>query len=155
MSFTHSLSCALPCVPPPLQYADPKALAHVTTPVFAINGDKDLFCPAAGAFKTINLFGGPHRRFLFLGPAYGTTRHHYGHFCPIIGRHIKTEVFPHIEAFMAEFDSADTADTAAMIATKHKFGCAAAAPGNSAPGPPQRLPLVPAAVQAVGAKDCA
>jgi hypothetical protein len=107
------------------------------------------------AFKTINLFGGPHRRFLFLGPAYGTTRHHYGHFCPIIGRHIKTEVFPHIEAFMAEFDSADTADTAAMIATKHKFGCAAAAPGNSAPGPPQRLPLVPAAVQAVGAKDCA
>lgn len=133
-------------------YADPKVLAHVTTPIMAVNGSRDLFCPAAGGarallsfrfcakacwsrrvgegrrrrragaagrlpasgqrgqgsgggarrrggcagpsarpqqpgpsgpetqptrapppagLKTVNLFGGPHRRFLFLGPDYG------------------------------------------------------------------------------------
>ncbi|KIY95495.1 hypothetical protein MNEG_12468, partial [Monoraphidium neglectum] len=86
-------------------YADPKVLAHTTTPVMAINGDRDLFCPAAGGLKTVNLFGGPHRRFLFLGPEYGTTKHHYGHFCPLVGRDVPTEVFPHIEAFISEFDA--------------------------------------------------
>jgi hypothetical protein len=29
-------------------YADPKALAHAALPVFGVNGDRDLFCPAAG-----------------------------------------------------------------------------------------------------------
>jgi pimeloyl-ACP methyl ester carboxylesterase len=32
-------------------YADPKALAHISIPVFGINGDRDLFCPAAGGAR--------------------------------------------------------------------------------------------------------
>jgi len=33
-------------------YADPKALAHATTtPVFGVNGDRDLFCPPAGGAR--------------------------------------------------------------------------------------------------------
>lgn len=87
------------------RYAEPKALSHCTTPVMAINGDRDLFCPAAGGLKTVNMFGGPHRRFLFLGPSYGTAKHHYGHFCTLVGKHAKAEVFPHIEAFISEFDA--------------------------------------------------
>ncbi|GBF87341.1 alpha beta hydrolase [Raphidocelis subcapitata] len=86
-------------------YADPKALAHVSTPVFGINGARDLFCPAAGGLKTISMFKGPHRRFLFLGPAYGTAKDNYGHFCPLVGRRAPVEVFPQIEAFISEFDA--------------------------------------------------
>jgi len=151
-------------------YADPKVLSHDTRPVLGVNGDWDLFCPAAGGegfswgdgafgsllgcvrsyfnrpslatvstpqlvpppqppafttptnptppqptqhqphththagLKTVNMFGGPHRRFLFLGPSYGTTKHHYSHFCPLIGKDVHTEVFPHIENFISEFD---------------------------------------------------
>lgn len=115
-------------------YADPKALAHATTtPVFGVNGDRDLFCPPAGGLKTINMFGGPHRRFLFLGPSYGTTQHHYGHFCPLVGRSVKSEVFPHIEAFIAEFDGPAGGDAAA-----------AAEGGADAPlQQPVRAPAVP------------
>lgn len=47
-------------------------LAHDSRPILGINGDRDLFCPAAGGLKTVNMFGGPHRRFVFLGPQYGT-----------------------------------------------------------------------------------
>jgi pimeloyl-ACP methyl ester carboxylesterase len=58
--------------------------------------------------KTVNLFGGPHRRFLFLGPRYGTAAQHYGHFCPLVGRRAQHEVFPHIEAFLSEFDQPES-----------------------------------------------
>lgn len=34
-------------------YADPKALAHARTPIFGINGDRDLFCPAAGGAHVV------------------------------------------------------------------------------------------------------
>ncbi|KAI8462885.1 MAG: Alpha/Beta hydrolase protein [Monoraphidium minutum] len=113
-------------------YADPKVLAHVSTPVMAINGDRDLFCPAAGGLKTVNLFGGPHRRFLFLGPDYGTTKHHYGHFCPLVGKDVNTEVFPHIFNFISEFDAPHNATQA---------------PGPAAAAPPLPVPMLPVGAQ--------
>jgi hypothetical protein len=53
------------------RYCDPKVLQHVTTPVLGICGDWDLFCPAPGGLRTVQHFGGQHRRFVFLGPSYG------------------------------------------------------------------------------------
>lgn len=38
----------------------------------------------------------------------GTAQHHYGHFCTLVGKHVNSEVFPHIEAFISEFDTPDT-----------------------------------------------
>ena len=56
------------------RYCDPKVLRHVGTPVLGISGDWDLFCPAPGGLRTVQQFGGAHRQFIFLGPAYGTVR---------------------------------------------------------------------------------
>lgn len=86
-------------------YADPKALAHDARPVFGICGSRDLFCPPAGALRTVNMFGSPWRRFLFLGPDYGTAAHHYNHFCTLWGRNAKEEVFAHLDKFLLEFDA--------------------------------------------------
>jgi hypothetical protein len=107
--------------------------------------------------KTINLFGSPHRRFLFLGPSYGTTRNHYGHFCPLVGKHAQTEVFPHIEAFISEFDRPADPEAAAPVGGRLAARCAGgcgqpAAPdgGAAAPEPPGGVggapPPVPAPV---------
>ncbi|KAI8469074.1 MAG: Alpha/Beta hydrolase protein [Monoraphidium minutum] len=123
-------------------YAEPKVLARVELPVFGVNGDRDWFCPAAGGLKTINLFGGRHRRFLFLGPKYGTTQHHYGHFCPLIGRNVATEVFPHVEGFISEFD----ADAAGAGAAAPPAG----APAALAPAPPRPVQTLDAGAAARG-----
>jgi hypothetical protein len=53
------------------RYCDPKVLQHVTTPVLGVCGDWDLFCPAPGGLRTVQHYGGEHRRFVFLGPEYG------------------------------------------------------------------------------------
>ena len=53
------------------RYCDPGVLRHVTTPVLGVTGDWDLFCPPPGGLRTVMAYGGEHRRFVFLGPAYG------------------------------------------------------------------------------------
>jgi len=87
-----------------LRYCDPKALRHVHTPVLGVTGDWDLFCPAPGGLRTVQHFGGEHRRFVFLGPAYGTAKTHYAHFDVIMGRNAIEEVWPYVTTFLAEHD---------------------------------------------------
>ena len=82
------------------KYADPDVLGDADTPVLAINGDWDLFCPAAGGKKTAELFGGP-KRAVTIGKAQGMCSH-YGHFDVVVGRRAREEVWPlvleHLEA---------------------------------------------------------
>ena len=123
-------------------YADAKALAHDTArPVFGLSGDRDLFCPAAGCLRTVNLFGSPWRRFLFLGPRYGTARHHHGHFCPLLGRRAHLEAFPHVAAFLEEFDAPRSSWPA---------GAPGAPPAPAPVAPPTPAPVAPPA----GACSC-
>eukprot|EP00877_Chromochloris_zofingiensis_P013644 jgi/Chrzof1/8533/Cz03g14190.t1 len=87
------------------RYADPQALQHVDVPVLGMNGDWDLFCPPAGGLKTVRLFGSTCKRFIFLGPQYGTSKDHYGHFDIVAGKNVQTEVYPHIAAWLSEHDA--------------------------------------------------
>ncbi|GBF90704.1 alpha beta hydrolase [Raphidocelis subcapitata] len=120
------------------RYCEPKALRHARTPVLGITGDWDLFCPPPGGLRTVQQFGGEHRRFVFLGPAYGTAKSHYGHFDVIMGKNAREEVWPHITAFLAEHDAPDVsaglsaASSLSMSAFSEASSAAAAAP----PAPP-------------------
>lgn len=86
-------------------YADPNVLKNVDVPVFGLNGNWDLFCPAAGGWKTVQMFGSTHKRFMFLGPQYGTAANHYGHFDIVAGDHVHEEVYPHLAAWLDEHDT--------------------------------------------------
>ncbi|KIY96036.1 lipase [Monoraphidium neglectum] len=88
-----------------MQYCDPKVLRHVTTPVLGVTGDWDLFCPPAGGLKTVQQFGGDARRFIFVGPGYGTAKDHCGHFDVICGRNARSEVWPYVTSFLEEHDN--------------------------------------------------
>lgn len=89
-----------------LLYADPTALEAAAVPVFALNGDRDLFCPAAGALRTVRLFRGSKacRRFFCVGRSRGNARDHYGHFDIICGRHAAEEAWPHVARWLDEHD---------------------------------------------------
>jgi pimeloyl-ACP methyl ester carboxylesterase len=89
-----------------LLYADPTALAATAVPVFALNGDRDLFCPAAGALRTVRLFAGERacRRFVCVGAGRGNAQEHYGHFDVICGRRAPDESWPHLVRWLDEHD---------------------------------------------------
>eukprot|EP00878_Enallax_costatus_P044472 GHUV01053113.1.p1 GENE.GHUV01053113.1~~GHUV01053113.1.p1 ORF type:complete len:677 (+),score=186.62 GHUV01053113.1:167-2197(+) len=90
-------------------YADPDVLAKCKVPCLGLNGDYDLFCPAAGGAKNVDLFGGPKKHLIF-GPAHGH-QYHYGHFDVIVGKNAQLEVWPSIKEWLAEHDApAMTAD---------------------------------------------
>lgn len=86
-------------------YANPQQLALADVPVQAISGSWDLFCPAAGAAKTINLFGSKHKRFVCIGPTHGTGRRHYGHFDVVCGKEAPREVYPYITSWLEQHDA--------------------------------------------------
>jgi pimeloyl-ACP methyl ester carboxylesterase len=86
------------------RYADPEALSQCTTPIMGLTGDWDLFCPAAGGYKTINAFGSAAKKFVFLGPGYGTTQEHYGHFDVVAGSRVMEEVYPHITQWLQQVE---------------------------------------------------
>lgn len=88
------------------RFADPSALAEVQTPILAINGDWDLFCPAAGGLKTVQMYGSQSKRFVFMGPQYGTGKSHYGHFDLLVGKRVQEEVYPKLGAWLDEQDAA-------------------------------------------------
>jgi pimeloyl-ACP methyl ester carboxylesterase len=89
-----------------LLYADPTSLAATAVPVFALNGDRDLFCPAAGALRTVRLFRGERacRRFVCVGRSRGNARDHYGHFDVICGARAPAEAWPHLLRWLDEHD---------------------------------------------------
>ncbi|GBF95977.1 alpha beta hydrolase [Raphidocelis subcapitata] len=105
--FMESMNTAegLTTVDGQFRYCDPKVLQHVTTPVLGICGDWDLFCPAPGGLRTVQHYGGAHRRFVFLGPSYGTAKDHYGHFDVIMGKNAREEVWPYITSFLSDHDA--------------------------------------------------
>ncbi|WIA16477.1 hypothetical protein OEZ85_013159 [Tetradesmus obliquus] len=84
-------------------YADPDVLGLCKVPALGVNGDWDLFCPAAGGARNVALFGGPTQHLTF-GPGHGHQAH-YGHFDVIVGRHAQREVWPHLQAFLEQHDS--------------------------------------------------
>ncbi|KAI8464796.1 MAG: Alpha/Beta hydrolase protein [Monoraphidium minutum] len=84
------------------KYADPEVLGETAVPVLAVNGDWDLFCPAAGGKKTADLFGGP-KKAITIGKAHGHCSH-YGHFDVIVGRSAKDEVWPQVLKFLEDND---------------------------------------------------
>eukprot|EP00882_Tetradesmus_deserticola_P032198 GHRQ01036446.1.p1 GENE.GHRQ01036446.1~~GHRQ01036446.1.p1 ORF type:complete len:212 (-),score=88.05 GHRQ01036446.1:114-749(-) len=86
-------------------YADPKVLANVHVPVLALNGSWDLFCPAVGGRRTVEMFGSTAKRFVCLGPRQGTSKRHYGHFDVISGTHAADEVYPHIIGWLQQHDA--------------------------------------------------
>lgn len=87
------------------KYADPDVLAETSVPVVSINGDWDLFCPAAGGKKTVDMFGGPKESLCF-GTAQGHSSH-YGHFDVIVGKNAKEEVWPRVLGFLERYDDYD------------------------------------------------
>lgn len=87
------------------RYADPQTLAQVDVPVLALNGSWDQFCPAAGARKTVELFGSKHKRFVCIGPTHGTGKRHYGHFDIVAGRAAAQEVYPHVFSWLEQHDT--------------------------------------------------
>lgn len=86
-------------------YADPQQLALADVPVLAVSGSWDLFCPPAGARQTVELFGGPHKRFVCVGPTYGTGKRHYGHFDVVCGKNAAREVYPHVFDWLEQHDA--------------------------------------------------
>lgn len=87
------------------KYADPEALQHSQVPVQALNGSWDMFCPAAGGRKTVDLIGSKQKRFVCLGPWQRTTRHRYGHFDIMCGHDVHAEVFPYITDWLQQHDA--------------------------------------------------
>lgn len=86
-------------------YADPQQLQHVDVPVMALNGSWDLFCPAAGGRKTVELFGSKHKQFVCIGPTYGTGKRHYGHFDIVSGKNAAREVYPYVFNWLEQHDT--------------------------------------------------
>lgn len=87
------------------RYADPQQLQHADVPVLALNGSWDLFCPAAGARRTVELFGSKHKQFMCIGPTYGTGKRHYGHFDIVSGKEAAKEVYPHVFSWLEQHDA--------------------------------------------------
>jgi fermentation-respiration switch protein FrsA (DUF1100 family) len=87
------------------RYAEPQVLQQVDVPVLALNGSWDLFCPAAGARKTLELFGSQHKQFVCIGPSYGTGKRHYGHFDIVSGKDAAAEVYPYVFKWLEQHDS--------------------------------------------------
>ncbi|KXZ48650.1 hypothetical protein GPECTOR_26g553 [Gonium pectorale] len=92
-------------------YADAATLGAVTTPVMFVCGDRDRMCPPQGAAATCALFSGSRcARYVELGPKSPTrpTRHHYGHFDILMGRHAEEEVFPLLHDWLEQHDQEAT-----------------------------------------------
>jgi len=75
-------------------------LALSTAPVLALGGDRDAQCPAVAVTRTAAQARAAVRLF---GPEHGEAEH-YGHFDLLIGKRARTEVFPHIDAWLERHD---------------------------------------------------
>eukprot|EP00879_Flechtneria_rotunda_P009761 GHRR01010211.1.p1 GENE.GHRR01010211.1~~GHRR01010211.1.p1 ORF type:complete len:394 (+),score=117.32 GHRR01010211.1:692-1873(+) len=87
------------------RYADPQALRAVDVPVLGLNGTWDLFCPATGGRRTVQMFGSSSKQFVCLGPEYGTSKSHYGHFDIVSGKYAAEEVYPYITSWLESHDA--------------------------------------------------
>lgn len=77
-------------------------LAGVKTRVLALAGSRDAQCPASAVARTVDALAGAGVLRVF-----GADRGHrddYGHFDLLMGRRAKTEVFPHIDAWLDAHD---------------------------------------------------
>eukprot|EP00878_Enallax_costatus_P007991 GHUV01008358.1.p1 GENE.GHUV01008358.1~~GHUV01008358.1.p1 ORF type:complete len:238 (+),score=53.11 GHUV01008358.1:974-1687(+) len=86
------------------RYADPQALQQSQVPVLGLNGSWDMFCPAAGGKKTVEMMGSDHKQFVCLGPWQGTASHRYGHFDIMCGYDVHKKVFPYITNWLEQHD---------------------------------------------------
>lgn len=80
-----------------------ESLATFRTPLLSICGDRDRQCPIDAAEDTFERVGSPDRTLLRLGPEHGT-QEHYAHWDMHVGLRAPTEVWPHIESFLARQD---------------------------------------------------
>jgi alpha-beta hydrolase superfamily lysophospholipase len=76
--------------------------AAVTTPVLALAGDRDAQCSVEAAAVPLAALAG-RAQLAACGREYGHSSH-YGHFDLVIGRRAHVEVWPAIEAWLAEHD---------------------------------------------------
>lgn len=81
-----------------------EGLALATAPVLALGGDRDAQCPPDAVRRTFEALGSPRRELRLFGPDHGHADH-YGHFDLLVGRRARTEVFPHIDAWLDEHDA--------------------------------------------------
>lgn len=87
------------------RYADPQRLSSADVPVLGLNGTWDLFCPADGGRRTVELFGSKHKQFVCIGPTHGTGKRHYGHFDIVSGKDAAQEVFPYVFDWLEQHDA--------------------------------------------------
>jgi alpha-beta hydrolase superfamily lysophospholipase len=78
-------------------------LAEATAPVLSIAGSRDMQCPPAAARRTLEALGSARRELRVFGRQQGHADD-YGHFDLLIGRRVKHEVYPAIDAWLDEHD---------------------------------------------------
>jgi predicted alpha/beta hydrolase len=85
-----------------IRYMDALRAAQVRTPVLAVTGDRDEQCSTEAASVPLSALVG-ETRLAVHGPEHGHASH-YGHFDLVIGRRAPSEVWPTIEAWLADHD---------------------------------------------------
>jgi pimeloyl-ACP methyl ester carboxylesterase len=82
------------------------ALAKIRTPLYAITGTKDVFCPAGAIEPLFAKIGSEKKRLRVFALANGD-RSDYGHGDLVIGRHAPDEIYPTILQWLEENDGSN------------------------------------------------
>jgi pimeloyl-ACP methyl ester carboxylesterase len=83
------------------RYMDQLGLSDV--PVLALAGDRDLQCPVELVERPIAQLKKQGSKVQVFGKEHGC-HEHYGHFDLLLGRHVRSEVYPHIVSWLKERD---------------------------------------------------